>query len=442
MEVQHNKSVGDTELVAENENRTPRQAEDPAGMDVNTSDEIQKNTDVEQPCMEDKEKDGKELQQDIRVVENSVTSSVQDQAEATGTGPVSAQVSSDLTTSTPAPKEKTPDITNAEEVTANSGVDQDIKSPAQQVCETSGTTGIAVDNQDTTPELGSVGSLNIQSSTSSSDKHDKVENIEEGGTPESTGTPEEPMDTDTSHVNVSTETQKSSTPDGKKSLPENKSTSALDMLAAVAASTSNTMASNGAADLPKEDLELASAENTDNTPQEGDLVMDLPDKDSDDTKDEKDAPEERDQAEGDKADDIEEKDVKPDDEAETQAENAEEPNQKKYYARFEHLPTGEKLFRCLYTNCNLCMDTRAAAKMHNRVHRQEPCSAMEQPRRLVCWKCNYQVPFFKWFDMLRHLKETHKQTLDSDPLSCMFCGIKFETEDRLSHHMEFHYSSR
>ena len=111
--------------------------------------------------------------------------------------------------------------------------------------------------------------------------------------------------------------------------------------------------------------------------------------------------------------------------------------EKKYFAKFEHLPTGEKLYKCIYPRCLQCFDTRVAAKLHSRCH-----SKNESVRFLLCLECEYKTPFFRWFDLLRHLRETHKMGLTDHQNGCLFCGLEFESQERLARHLEFHYSSR
>ena len=109
------------------------------------------------------------------------------------------------------------------------------------------------------------------------------------------------------------------------------------------------------------------------------------------------------------------------------------------YGRFEYIPTGEKMYRCMYQTGGQCFDSRKAADMHDQAHRVEGQSAKTS---LFCHLCDYSVTSTHWYDLIRHLKSQHFVMLTSKQFGCTLCGIVFENEDELSSHLEFHYNSR
>lgn len=109
---------------------------------------------------------------------------------------------------------------------------------------------------------------------------------------------------------------------------------------------------------------------------------------------------------------------------------------KKWTQKFVYVPTGDKIYRCTFTRCGQCFDTRAAAALHDRAHGAFGC---EKVAHLACWRCDYSTSFTRWFDLLRHLRVTHEIVITTKPLSCSFCGLCFDTEEQLSTHINFHY---
>ena len=116
-----------------------------------------------------------------------------------------------------------------------------------------------------------------------------------------------------------------------------------------------------------------------------------------------------------------------------------ENKRKACYAKFEYIPTGEKMFRCMYQQGGQCFDNRQAAEMHNRAHRFDGNSCRTN---LYCHLCDYAVTCTHWYDLLRHLKCQHYVMLTTKQYGCTLCGISFENEEELSSHLEFHYNSR
>ena len=114
-------------------------------------------------------------------------------------------------------------------------------------------------------------------------------------------------------------------------------------------------------------------------------------------------------------------------------------SKKTCYARFEYIPTGEKVFRCMQKENGQCFDNQQAAEMHDRAHRYDGDTCKSQ---LYCHLCDYTVANTHWYDLLRHLKSRHYVMLTSKQFGCTLCGIAFENEDELSSHLEFHYNSR
>lgn len=77
----------------------------------------------------------------------------------------------------------------------------------------------------------------------------------------------------------------------------------------------------------------------------------------------------------------------------------------KGYAKFEFAQTGEKMLRCVMHTCGQVFDTERFAEIHNSLHHDGP------PRGLKCTLCDYKGHILKWYDMLRHLKQTHGSVL-------------------------------
>lgn len=113
------------------------------------------------------------------------------------------------------------------------------------------------------------------------------------------------------------------------------------------------------------------------------------------------------------------------------------PSTRKIYGKFEYVPTKEHIFRCLIVKCSQSFDTRHAAELHNLVHPEG-----ENVNHLKCPKCQFTSPYYHWFDLLRHMRNEHDIHISKDPFSCTFCGLLFDNEEKLSSHIEFHYSNR
>ena len=113
------------------------------------------------------------------------------------------------------------------------------------------------------------------------------------------------------------------------------------------------------------------------------------------------------------------------------------PTRKTIYGKFEYTPTREHIFRCLIVKCSQSFDTRHAAEMHSLVH-----SADEDVTVLQCHKCDFTAPFYHWFDLLRHLRATHDVHVTRESHGCEYCGLVFESSDKLMAHIDFHYSNR
>ena len=111
--------------------------------------------------------------------------------------------------------------------------------------------------------------------------------------------------------------------------------------------------------------------------------------------------------------------------------------EKKYYKKFLFSPTGDHIWRCAFPKCGMCFDTKEGAKFHNSVH-----TGKENPNYIECKSCTFKVPFSKWYELLRHMKENHYICITYERFGCFFCGLNFESEEKLVSHMDFHYSSK
>ena len=115
---------------------------------------------------------------------------------------------------------------------------------------------------------------------------------------------------------------------------------------------------------------------------------------------------------------------------------------KRYFAKFEYMPTGEFIYKCTFTRCGQCFDTKKMAILHSKIH-----VLNTDAKYLWCYeeKCHYKVPFFRFYDLLRHMKMAHfitctKET--SDTHVCDLCALTFDTEEELVSHLDYHYNNR
>jgi len=123
---------------------------------------------------------------------------------------------------------------------------------------------------------------------------------------------------------------------------------------------------------------------------------------------------------------------------------------KKVYGKFEYTPTGEHILRCLVSKCSQTFDTKRAAELHNAVHpglgsaEGETSSGGAALTYFQCFHCDFRAPFYHWYDLLRHMSQKHsiRMSDQSATITCEYCGLGFDGEDKLSVHMEFHYSNR
>jgi len=122
------------------------------------------------------------------------------------------------------------------------------------------------------------------------------------------------------------------------------------------------------------------------------------------------------------------------------------PKPRRVYGKFEYTPTGEHILRCLVPKCSQTFDMKLAAEVHNHVHPGfvRGTDGSEGPTYLQCHRCEFQAPFYHWYDLLRHMREKHNINLvnSSAEHTCEYCGLGFETQDVLVSHIDFHYSNR
>ena len=78
----------------------------------------------------------------------------------------------------------------------------------------------------------------------------------------------------------------------------------------------------------------------------------------------------------------------------------------KGYAKFEFAQTGEKMLRCIIYTCGQVFDTEQFAEIHYNLHQHGT------PKELRCKLCDFKGHVLKWYDMLRHLKETHGSVIN------------------------------
>lgn len=122
------------------------------------------------------------------------------------------------------------------------------------------------------------------------------------------------------------------------------------------------------------------------------------------------------------------------------------PKPQRVYGKFEYTPTGEHILRCLVPKCSQTFDVKLAAEVHNHVHPGfvPGLDGSDCPMYLQCHHCEFQAPFYHWYDLLRHMREKHAVCLvnSSSEHTCEYCGLGFETKDLLVSHIDFHYSNR
>ena len=115
----------------------------------------------------------------------------------------------------------------------------------------------------------------------------------------------------------------------------------------------------------------------------------------------------------------------------------------KCYRRFEFLPTGERLYRCLHPGgSGHCFDSHAAAEMHSRAHGGGADTVLRNSH-IFCHLCDYQVAAARWYCLLRHLRSAHAISMAAgDARCCHLCGLTFKNDSALTSHQDFHYNSR
>jgi len=141
---------------------------------------------------------------------------------------------------------------------------------------------------------------------------------------------------------------------------------------------------------------------------------------------------------------VSDAEVPPDSAGETKPES--EPKPKRVYGKFEYTPTGEHILRCLVPKCSQTFDRKLAADLHNHVHPGfvRGMDGNEGPMHLQCHRCEFQAPFYHWYDLLRHMRQKHDICLIDSAAehTCEYCGLGFETKDLLVSHIDYHYSNR
>jgi len=122
------------------------------------------------------------------------------------------------------------------------------------------------------------------------------------------------------------------------------------------------------------------------------------------------------------------------------------PKPRRVYGKFEYTPTGEHILRCLVPKCSQTFDRKLAADVHSHVHPGfvPGTEGSEGPTYLQCHQCEFQAPFYHWYDLLRHMRQKHDISLTDSSMehTCEYCGLGFETKDLLVSHIDFHYSNR
>ena len=122
------------------------------------------------------------------------------------------------------------------------------------------------------------------------------------------------------------------------------------------------------------------------------------------------------------------------------------PKPKRVYGKFEYTPTGEHILRCLVPKCSQTFDRKMVADVHNHVHPGfvPGTEGSEGPTYLQCHRCEFQAPFYHWYDLLRHMRQKHEIALvdSTTEHTCEYCGLGFETKELLVSHIDFHYSNR
>jgi len=125
---------------------------------------------------------------------------------------------------------------------------------------------------------------------------------------------------------------------------------------------------------------------------------------------------------------------------------ASEPKPCRVYGKFEYTPTGEHILRCRVPKCSQTFDRKLAADVHNHVHPGfvPGTDGSEGPTYLQCHRCEFQAPFYHWYDLLRHMRQKHDICLvdGTTEHTCEYCGLGFDSKDELTSHIDFHYSNR
>ena len=122
------------------------------------------------------------------------------------------------------------------------------------------------------------------------------------------------------------------------------------------------------------------------------------------------------------------------------------PKPRRVYRKFEYTPTGEHILRCLVPKCSQTFDRKLAADVHSHVHPGfvPDTEGSEGPMYLQCHQCEFQAPFYHWYDLLRHMRQKHDICLTDGTAehTCEYCGLGFDSKDLLVSHIDFHYSNR
>jgi hypothetical protein len=122
---------------------------------------------------------------------------------------------------------------------------------------------------------------------------------------------------------------------------------------------------------------------------------------------------------------------------------------KKVYGKFEYTPTGEHILRCLVSKCSQTFDTKMAAELHNAVHpglgsAPDVVGSGDVLTYFQCNVCDFRAPYYHWYDLLRHMSNKHGLRMQDKSYSftCEYCGLGFDSEEKLALHVDFHYSNR
>ncbi|ELT93661.1 hypothetical protein CAPTEDRAFT_74658, partial [Capitella teleta] len=101
--------------------------------------------------------------------------------------------------------------------------------------------------------------------------------------------------------------------------------------------------------------------------------------------------------------------------------------------------TSEMIYKCTFPRCGQCFDTKVVASLHSKIH-----GLNVDGKYLWCSEedCHYKVPFFRFYDLLRHLNVTHSIQYTSKENTCELCALSFDTEEEVISHMDYHYNNR